>query len=171
MDHSSNTKATLIENNLLKKYIKLSDPLIKKDIHLKYKYFMNLLSTILKKGKQSDHEKFFRNNLNEIKSIWKGIRNFTSFKQSPKSNIHLLSHNSETITDSKNTASISNGCFSTIAEKTKNKIKFSNKSFAGFSISLLMIHFSLKLQIAEKSWIVISKLTLFRVGLFGAAYR
>ena len=97
-------KLILIKNNQFKKYIKLSDSLIKQEVYLKYKYYRNLLSTILKKSKQSYYEKFFQNNLNNIKNIQKGIRNLISLKQSPKSNIHLLSHNSETITGPKNIA-------------------------------------------------------------------
>ena len=40
---------------------------IKQEVHLKYKYYRNLLSTILKKSKQSYCEKFFQNNLNDIR--------------------------------------------------------------------------------------------------------
>ena len=94
-------KSILIKNNLFKKYIKQSDPLIKQGTHLKYKYYRNLFSTVLKNSKQSYNEKFFQNNLNDIKKIWKGISHLISLKQSPKSSIYLLFHNSETITDPK----------------------------------------------------------------------
>ena len=75
--------------------------------------------------------------------MWKGIRNLILFKHSPKLNIRLLSHNSETITDTKNKANIFNDYFSTIAKEAKTKIRF--------SITLLMIHFSLRLQIVMES--------------------
>ena len=91
-------KSNLIKNNLSKKYIKLSDPLIKQEVHLKHKYYRNLFSTILKRSKKSHKEKFFQN-LNKVKNMWKGIKNLLSIKQSPKSNIHLLSDNSGAITD------------------------------------------------------------------------
>ena len=94
---------------------------------MKYKYYRNLLCTTLKKGKQNYFEKFFQNNLNDIKNIWKGIRNFISLKQSPNSNIYLLPYNSETIT-----TNIFYDYFSTISKKTKTKNNFSNKSFADF---------------------------------------
>ena len=44
-------KLILIKANLFKKYIKLSDPLIKQEVHLKYKYYRNLLLTIFKNSK------------------------------------------------------------------------------------------------------------------------
>ena len=125
-------KSILIKNNLFQKYTRLSDPLIKQEVHFKYKCYRNLLSTILKESKQSYYGNFFQTNLNDIKNIWKGIRNLISLKQSPKSNIHLLSHNNETKTDPKNIANIFNDYFISIAEKAKTKIKFSNKSFTGF---------------------------------------
>ena len=78
-----------------------------------------------------------------LKTYEKGFRNHISLKQSSKSNCliiakhlnsppNLLTHNSETITDPKNIANIFNDYFSTIAGKTKTKIKFSNKSFTDF---------------------------------------
>ena len=120
-------KSILIKNNLFKNCIKISELLIKQEEHLKYKYYKNLLCTTLKKGKQIYFEKFFQNNLNDIKNIWKGIRNFISLKQSPNSNIYLLPYNSETIT-----TNIFYDYFSTISKKTKTKNNFSNKSFADF---------------------------------------
>ena len=125
---------------------------------MKYKYYRNLLSTILKKSKQSYYEKFFQNNLNDIKNKWKGIRDLISLKQSPKSNIHLLFHNSETITDPKNIANIFNYYFSTIAEKTKAKIKFSNKSFTDVLHHPIDDSFFIKATNSDEIKNIISKL-------------
>ena len=123
-------KPCLIKNTLFKKDIKLSDPLIKQKVHFKQQYYRNLLPTVSKKSKQSYYEEFFQNNLNESKNMWKGIRNL--IPSSPKSNIQLLSDNSEAITGPEKIANIFNGQFSTIAKETKAKIKLSNKSFADF---------------------------------------
>ena len=144
-------KLILIKANLFKKYIKLSDPLIKQEVHLKYKCYRNLLLTIFKNSKQIYYEKFFQNNLNDIKNIWKGIRNLVSLKQSTKSNIHLLSHNNETITAHKNIANMFIDYFSTIAEKQRPKLNSQINISQIFSIPLLIIHFSLWLQTVIKS--------------------
>ena len=108
-------KSVLIKNNFFKRYIKLSDPLIKQEVYLKYMCYRNFLSTILKTSKQKYYEKLFHNNLNCIKNIWKWIRNLIALKQSLKSIIHWLSRNNETITDPKNITNIFNDYFSTIA--------------------------------------------------------
>ena len=63
-----------IKNSLFKKYIKLKSPLKKNEVRQQYKYSRNLLSTLMKKSKQDYYEQFFKNNLNNLKKIWKGIR-------------------------------------------------------------------------------------------------
>ena len=58
--------------------------------------------------------------------------NLISWKQSASPNINLFSNDHERFTKSKKTSNIFNVSLSTIAENTKAKIKFSNKSFDGF---------------------------------------
>ena len=53
-------------------------------------------------------------------------------KHSPASKIQMLTHKGATVTDSLHIANIFNDYFSSIAEKTKANIKFSNKSFQDF---------------------------------------
>ena len=67
-----------------------------------------------------------------MKNTWKGIQNLIDLKVSSNLNIKLLSHDNETITDPKLMADIFNDYFSTIALKTKAKIKFSYKSFIDY---------------------------------------
>ena len=86
----------------------------------------------MKKSKQNYYERFFKNNLNNLKNIWKGIRSLIAIKHSPASNIHMLTHKGATVTDPLHIANIFNDYFSSIAEKTKANIKFSNKSFQDF---------------------------------------
>ena len=45
-------KSILVKNSLFKKYIKLKDPVKKTETHDKYKYYRNLLSTVIKKSKK-----------------------------------------------------------------------------------------------------------------------
>ena len=70
--------------------------------------------------------------MNNIKNTWTGIRNLISWKQSASPYIHLLSQDNETVSNPKKIAYIFNDYFSTIAEKTKVKVRFSNKSFDEF---------------------------------------
>ena len=70
--------------------------------------------------------------MNNIKISWKGIRNLISWKQPASPYIHLLSQDNETVSSPTKIAYIFNDYFSTIAEKTKAKFRFSNKSFDEF---------------------------------------
>ena len=125
-------KSISIKNALFKRYIKLKSPFKKKEVHQQYKYYRNLLSTLMKKSKQNYYEQFFKNNLNNLKNIWKGIRSLIAIKNSSASNMHMLAHKGATVTDSLHIANIFNDYFSSIADKTKANIKFSNKSFQDF---------------------------------------
>ena len=55
-----------------------------------------------------------------------------AIKHSSASNIDVLKHKGAAATDPLRIANIFNDYFSSIAEKTKANIKFSNKSFKGF---------------------------------------
>ena len=86
----------------------------------------------MKKIKQNYYERFFKNNLNNLKNICKCIRSLIAVKHSSASNIHILKHKGATVTDPLSIANIFNDYFSLIAEKTKANIKFLNKSFQDF---------------------------------------
>ena len=49
-------KSISIKNALFKRYIKLKSPIKKKEVHQQYKYYRNLLSTLMKKSKQNYYE-------------------------------------------------------------------------------------------------------------------
>ena len=93
----------------------------KTKIYDKYKYYRNLLSTVIKKSKNKYYNEFFKKTINNIKTIWKGIRNLITRKQSAH-------QGNERVSNPKKISNIFNDYFSAIAEKTKAKIKFSNKS-------------------------------------------
>ena len=73
-------KSISIKNALFKRYIKVKSPVKKNEVHQQYKYYRNLLSTLMKKSKQNYYEQFFKNNLNNLRNIWKGIRSFIAIE-------------------------------------------------------------------------------------------
>ena len=83
----------------LKDISSFKSPVKKNEVHQQYKYYINLLSTLMKKRKQNYYERFFKNNLNNIKNIWKGIRSLITIKHSSALNIHMLTHKGATVTD------------------------------------------------------------------------
>ena len=88
---------------------------------------------LLKDSKQQYFTDFFKNNKNDIKKTWKGIKSITSMKNknnndSPTSIIHEENF----IADPLSIANVFNGFFSAVAQKVQSKIKFSRKSFSDF---------------------------------------
>ena len=65
------------KNRLLKKYIKSGD-CNKNIFHQEYKTYRNSLSTLLKQSKKSYYNNYFRNNINNIKNTWKGMKSIIS---------------------------------------------------------------------------------------------
>ena len=49
-------KSISIKNALFKRYVKLKSPVKKNEVHQQYKYYRNILSTLMKKSKQNYYE-------------------------------------------------------------------------------------------------------------------
>ena len=58
-------KSIYIINKLLKKFINKKDPQLKAVFHEQYKTYRNLLSTLIKQGRQIYHTKYFENKPNK----------------------------------------------------------------------------------------------------------
>ena len=104
----------------------------KKDLYLKYKFYQNLLSTLLKDSKQQYFTDFFKSN-NDIQKTWKAIKSIISMKNKSNNDSRTsIIHEGNFIADPLSIANIFNDFFSTVAQKVQSKIKFSSKSFSDF---------------------------------------
>ena len=93
-------KSLSVKNKLLTNFIN-KDPVLKEEFHTKYKNYRNLLSTLMKKSKQTYYYKHFERNQNNIKNIWKEIQSLISLKTVASHVPTLLSlDNGDTITNS-----------------------------------------------------------------------
>ena len=93
-------KSLSVKNKLLTNFIN-KDPVLKEEFHTKYKNYRNLLSTLMKKSKQTYYYKHFERNWNNIKNIWKEIQSLISLKTVASHVPTLLSlDNGDTITNS-----------------------------------------------------------------------
>ena len=68
-------KTISIKNNLFAKFLKSNNINQKNEMHIKYKQYRNLISTLLKRSKCSYFTKIFNDNLNNLKNTRKGIKN------------------------------------------------------------------------------------------------
>ena len=122
-----------VKNKLLTIFINKKDPILNEEFHTKYKKYRNILSTLMKKSKQTYHDKYFDRNWNKIKSIWKGIKLLISVKAVSSSVPTVLSiDNGDTITNLYDIANICYNDFTLIAEATKKSIKYSHKHFSDY---------------------------------------
>ena len=116
------------KNRLFKKYIKCGD--INKNLfHQEYKIYRNSLSTLLKQSKKCYYNNYFRNNINNIKNTWRGIRSIISLntKESESSKI-ILKNKGEFLTDPNDTANQFND-FCSVVPTIPSNIKPNFKSF------------------------------------------
>ena len=103
-------KSISIKNSLFAKFIKSNDINQTNEMHIKYKQYRNLISTLLKRSKRSYFRKIFDDNLNNLKNTWKGIKNLISLKLthfSPSS----IYYNNKTVASPFEIANAFNSCF------------------------------------------------------------
>ena len=76
------------KNRLSKKYIKCNNHNNKKTLHNEHKDYTSNLSTSVKQSKKLYYSNYLKNNIKDMKNIWKGIKSIISLKakeyESPK---------------------------------------------------------------------------------------
>ena len=79
--------------------------------------FRNVISKLMKRGKQYYFNKYFENNLTIIKNIWDGIHYVISTSPSSLHTPTVISFQNETIDNPKRIVNLFNKCFNTITKK------------------------------------------------------
>ena len=94
----------------------------------KYKTYRNSLSTLLKQSKK--YHNYFRNNINNIKKTWKGIKSIISLNtkeyESPKT---ILNNKGEYLTNPNDITNQLNNFFCSIAPTIQSNVKLNFKYF------------------------------------------
>ena len=108
-------KSIFIKNSLFVKFIKSNDINQRNEMHIKYKQYRNLISTLLKRSKCLYFTKFFNDNLNNLKNTWKGIKNLISLKNVSHSSPSSIYYNNKTLTSPFEITNAFNNYFSNIA--------------------------------------------------------
>ena len=134
-------KSISIKNNLLKKFITAKDSQVKESYHNEYKYYRNMLSTILKQSKTNYYNHYFETNWNSIKNTWKGLKSILNIKNISAEIPKTLTVDCTTISNPMEISNIFNNYFSSIATKTKLNISFSHKHFPDFLKNRSNIYF------------------------------
>ena len=136
-------KSISIKNSLFSKFIKSNDINQRNEMHIKYKQYRNLISTLLKRSKCLYFTKFFNDNLNNLKNTWKGIKNLISLKNVSHSSPSSIYYNNKTVTSPFEIANAFNNYFSNVALDIQSSIKYSAKKFHEFLPPLNIKYFSI----------------------------
>ena len=124
-------KSISVKKKLLANFINNKDPILKEECHTNYKKHRNLLFTLMKKIKQAYYDRYFEEYWNNTKNTWKGVKYLISLITVASSIPTVLSlDNGDTITNPYDIANTFNNCFVSMAETTKNSIKYSHKHFS-----------------------------------------
>ena len=91
LQKSISIKNKLFSDHINKKYLSQ-----KTELHIKYKSYKNMLSTLMKQSKQNYFTKLFENNLRNLKNTWKGIKSIIYMKSSLSNSRTLLTFQNET---------------------------------------------------------------------------
>ena len=90
-------KSIVIKNKLFGKFIESTNSIIKEKLH-DYKSYRNMSSTLLKQSKKKYYDKYFKDNINNMKNTWKGIRSIISLQKTNDSQ-KIISLEDHTVTN------------------------------------------------------------------------
>ena len=117
-------KSISIKKHLLTKYIKLKYVTLKNEAQIKYKQYRNLLSTLMKESKKYYFTNYFQNNLNDLTSAWKVIKNLISLKELPKLAPSNIFDNGQRLTEPQEIANAFRQYFVNAATDTQSSIRY-----------------------------------------------
>ena len=109
-------------DKLLRKYCHLKNPTKKEAVYTQYKTLRNSITKLKKDSKIEYYKKYFEENKNKSKSIWKGIRSIVNTNSNSRRDIKLLNENGKFVTDPKKIASSFNKYFVNVGPDIDKKI-------------------------------------------------
>ena len=120
-------KSITIKNKLFDKFIKSTNPISKEKLHNDYKSYRNMISTLLKQSKKNYYGKYFKDNMNNMKNTWKGIRSINSLQKTTNGSPKRISLEEHTVTDPHTIANTFNSFSSSLAAEVQSEVSFSYK--------------------------------------------
>ena len=118
-------------DNLLKRCLRTKGDL-RSVLYSQYKLFRNRLVDLIRRSKSNYYRTFFDNNLKNSKMIWSGINSLISSRSKNKNKNVTLDVDGHLTSDKKLIADSFNEFFTQIAEKIKEKLPPTKKSFKDF---------------------------------------
>ena len=91
-----------------------------------YNLFRNRITREIKKAKKVYYKNYFPGNINNMKNLWKGIKNILNINKKEDSRISQLSHNGKNINNNLDMANSFNEFFTGVGPKLNKQIPNSN---------------------------------------------
>ena len=110
------------KNKLFKKFVNTKSSLTKSIRHTNFKEYRNVLTKILKQSKNNYYKEYFETHKNDLRLVWKGIREAISGKRKSNEFPKLLVHENQQFNSQQDIANTFNNYYGSIAQKTKEKI-------------------------------------------------
>ena len=121
-------KSIAIKNKLFGKFIKSTNSIIKEKLQNDYKSYRNMISTLLKQSKKNYYDRYFKDNINNMKNTWKGIRSIISLQKISNDSPKIISLEDHTVTDPQTIANTFNNFFCSVATEVQSEVPFSYKT-------------------------------------------
>ena len=128
LNHLWFKKSTVIRNKQFGKFIKSTNSIIKENLQNDYKSYRNLISTPLKQSKKKYYGKYFKDNVNNMKNTWKGIKTIISLQKTTNDS-PIISLKDHTITVQPTIGNALSKFFCLVAAKVQSEVPFSYKTF------------------------------------------
>ena len=113
-------------NELHNRYLRAKDIERKQTLYTHFKLYRNMLVTLIRKSKQNHFNKYFTDNVKNLRETWKGINNIIQIKNNNESLPSCIFENGSSITDPSEIANAFNSYFSSIGETLQSKIHSSH---------------------------------------------
>ena len=120
------------KTDLHSRYIRAKDPERKQLLFHNFKMYRNMLVTLIRQSKENHFNKYFSDNVKNLRETWKGIKNIIQMKNNTGSLPTCIFDNGSSITDPIEIANTFNTYFSSIGEVLQSKIHSTHLSFTRY---------------------------------------
>ena len=101
-------------------------------LYSRFKVYRNMLVTLIRISKENYFNKYFSDNVKNLRETWKGIKNIIQMKNNTDSLPTCILDNGLPITEPSEIANSFNSYFSSIGETLQSKIKSSHTHFSKY---------------------------------------
>jgi hypothetical protein len=116
------------KNKYYSKFIKSQDNFW----YHRYKYYRDMINSLIRKSKKQFYIKFFSNCKNKAKKVWSQINVIINKTKYKSKNEIYLNNNGEIVTDQKNVANMFNKYFTNVAQNLVDKMGETKNSFKDY---------------------------------------